>query len=414
METASATTLIAAADALARALRDGRPPPDDVPETIAWAALDAAGIGGGYRAAVVAAGGPRAVLASGALTAFASPRRRRQLLDGGAVAARLALLPPWLGVGFGIVADDIRLRRFVDHPACAFYSAGADVPDAGRPVIGIVGSREAGPALLARTGRLAARLAGAGAVVVSGGAVGVDQAAQQAARRAGGDVVVISGQSLSGRVGLPHDVVADPGLCWLTPYAPWSPGRPHGRFAQRNAFIAAMADVVVAVAGGPKSGTRHTIEAGLLFGRPVVGLAPCAAQPELASLAERLTESEAGVVVDDDTDLAGLLALRPVADGHTRWQHHGQLRLPLPPSSPSSSCSANAVPPALAASATCFHPATVDHALVRLLQARGPLSIDDAAAALAVSVRELLVDVAELELDGALRREGAVLAPARV
>jgi predicted Rossmann fold nucleotide-binding protein DprA/Smf involved in DNA uptake len=350
------------------------------------------------------------VLASGALTAFASPRRRRQLLDPQAVAARLSLLSPWLGVGIGIVADDVRLRRFADHPACAFFGAGADVPDPARPVVGIVGSREAGPALLERTARLAARWAQAGAVVVSGGAVGVDQAAQRAAREAGGEVVVISGQALSGRVGLPHDVVVDPGLCWLTPYAPWSPGRPKGRFAQRNAFIAAMADVVVAVAGGPKSGTRHTIEAGLLFGRPVVALAPCAAQPELASLAERLVVSEAGVVVDDDIDLAGLLALRPVKDGHTRWQHHGQLLLPW---SASSSSSPSGLAPSLSSSATCFAPADTDHALLRLLAARGPLSIDDAAAALAVSVRELLVDVAELELDGALRREGAVLSPAR-
>lgn len=47
--------------------------------------------------------------------------------------------------------------------------------------------------------------------------------------------------------------------------------------------------------------------------------------------------------------------------------------------------------------------------LVRLLCLRGALTIDDAAAALSTTVRELLVDVALLELDGALRREGALL-----
>jgi predicted Rossmann fold nucleotide-binding protein DprA/Smf involved in DNA uptake len=405
MEVRSAITA-ASCDALCRALGAGQPPPEDTPEALCWAALDAAGIGGGYRAAVVAAGGPLAVLRGGALSAFASPRRRRQLLDVDAVAARLALLSPWLHLGVQIVADADRLRRFADHPACAFYGAGAPLPDPARPVIAIVGSREAGPALLARTARLAARLAGAGAVVVSGGAIGVDQAAQQAARAVGGDVVVISGAALAGRLALPIEVLADPGLCWLTPYAPWSPGRPHGRFAQRNAFIAAMADVIVAVAGGPKSGTRHTIEAGLLFGRPVAGLGPCAAQPELGALAARLVESEAGVIVDDDVDLAGLLGLRPIVDGHTRWQHHGQLRLPL-------LSSTSSLPPAIAGSPTCLGARGADHALLRLLRARGPLSIDDAAAALAVGVRDLLVDVAELELDGALRRDGAVLSPAR-
>ena len=394
----------ASCDALRRALVDGLTGLDDTPEALCWAALDAAGIGGGYRAAVVAAGGPLAVLRGGALSAFVSPRRRRQQPDASAVAARLALLSPWLGVGVQIVADDHRLRRFRDHPACAFYGAGAPLPNPARPVIAIVGSREAGPRLLERTARLAGRLAAAGAVVVSGGALGVDQAAQQAARDASGDVVVISGAALTGRLALPSEVRADPGLCWLTPYAPWSPGRPHGRFAQRNAFIAAMADVVVAVAGGPKSGTRHTVEAGLLFGRPVVGLAPCRAQPELAALAVRLLESEAGVIVDDDVDLAGLLALRPVVDGHTRWQHHGQLSLPL---------SSMDVTLALSTNAACGDASSPDHVLLRLLRARGPLSVDDAAAALAIDVRDLLVDVAELEIDGALRRDGAMLSATR-
>ena len=47
--------------------------------------------------------------------------------------------------------------------------------------------------------------------------------------------------------------------------------------------------------------------------------------------------------------------------------------------------------------------------LVRLLFARGALTIDDAATALSTSVRELMIDIVELELDGALRREGALL-----
>ena len=110
-------------------------------------------------------------------------------------------------------------------------------------------------------------------MIVSGGAGGIDTAAQQGARSVDGDVVVISGRSLQGRAAVPDEVRSDPGLCWLTPYAPWSPpGAAKNRFAQRNAFIAAMADVVIAVCGGERSGTRHTIEAALRFGRPVVSL----------------------------------------------------------------------------------------------------------------------------------------------
>ena len=62
-----------------------------------------------------------------------------------------------------------------------------------------------------------------------------------------------------------------------------------------------------------------------------------------------------------------------------------------------------------------YDPASFDDApaVLRLLRARGSLSLDEAAAALGVSVRELLVDVSELELDGALCRDGAVVSLAR-
>ncbi len=399
------TERAAACDALCRTLAAGHPPEPHTSEALCFAALDAAGVGGTFRAAVLAAGGPRAVLQRGALTAFVSPRRRRQLPDGPTIALRLSLLSPWLAAGIRPVADERSVCRLADHPATLVYGAGASVPDAARPVIAIVGSREAGPALCATTAAAAARFAKQGAVVVSGGAMGIDTAAQQAARRAGGEVVVISGQALVGRVAVPTDVVVDPGLCWLTPYAPWSPGRPHGRFAQRNAFIAAMADVVVAVAGGPTSGTRHTIEAALSYGRPVVSFSPSSAQPELAFLARRLADSGAGTIVPDDVDLAALLATPPVADGLRRWHEHGQLSLPLAVSSSSSTFDQTG---ALGCESRASEPA-----VLRLLRARGPLSLDEAASALGVSVRELLVDVAELELDGALHRDGAVVSVAR-
>jgi DNA processing protein len=290
------------------------------------------------------------------------------------------------------------LTRFADHPACAFYGFGADVPDPRRPVVAIVGSREAGPALLERTASLARRLAKAGAVVVSGGASGIDAAAHHGAADANGDVVIISGRPIAGRVEVPIDVRHDARLCWLTPYGPWSSGVPHGRFAQRNAFIAAMADVTIAVCGGPRAGTRHTVDAALLFRRPVVTLAPCSSQPDLASIATRLVATGAGDVVDDDITLDALL-LRSVSEGaHANWVNDAQPGLPFPPGGSSS-----------LSSSSSLAPDTLAHPLLRLLGARGALTIDDAAAALQSSVRELMVEVALLELDGALRRDGAVL-----
>ena len=393
--------LAAQATALAAALDAGVDLGDvGISDDVAWVALDAAGLGGGFREAVMAAGGPVAVLRQGQVAAFSSPRRRRRVLPRDAIAARLRLLLPWFDIGARVVADQRRLTRFADHPACAFYGFGADVPDPRRPVVAIVGSREAGPALLERTASLARRLAKAGAVVVSGGASGIDAAAHHGAADANGDVVIISGRPIAGRVEVPIDVRHDARLCWLTPYGPWSSGVPHGRFAQRNAFIAAMADVTIAVCGGPRSGTRHTVDAALLFRRPVVTLAPCSSQPELASIATRLVATGAGDVVDDDITLDALLQ-RSVSEGaHANWVNDAQPGLPFPPGGSSSLSSS---------SSSSLAPDTLAHPLLRLLGARGALTIDDAAAALQSSVRELMVEVALLELDGALRRDGAVL-----
>jgi len=399
------STDAAAAAALAAALDAGADLGALSPgsDAIAWVALDAAGLGGGFREAVIAAGGPLAVLRQGAVAAFSSPRRRRRVLQSDAIAARLRLLIPWFEAGARIVADSHRLRRFVDHPACAFYAFGVDVPDPARPVVAIVGSREAGPALLQRTAALAHRLAKAGAVVVSGGAAGIDSAAHHGAAEADGDVVIISGRPIAGRVEVPIDVRNDARLCWLTPYGPWSSGVPHGRFAQRNSFIAAMADVTVAVCGGTRSGTRHTVDAALLFGRPVVTLDPCPNQPELAAIAARLLATGAGDVIDDDVSLDALLQRRAPEGAHARWVNAAQPGLPFPATT---TWGAGASP---SWSPGAIDEATLAHPLVRLLGARGALTIDDAAAALQSSVRDILVDVAVLELDGALRREGAVL-----
>ena len=400
---ASAATHVLAREVLAlrAALEQGLPV--QASEGLAWAALDAAGLAGGFREAVRAAGGPLAVLQRRAVAAFSTPRQRTRVLNPEAIAVRLEMLVPWVEQGVEFVADDVRLARFAAHPVCTFYGFGRSLPAPERPVVAVVGSRTAGPRYLSRAAALSASLSKQGAVIVSGGAGGIDTAAQQGARSVDGDVVVISGRSLQGRAAVPDEVRSDPGLCWLTPYAPWSPpGAAKNRFAQRNAFIAAMADVVIAVCGGERSGTRHTIEAALRFGRPVVSLDVDVDDAALGAIAERLVATQTGTIVADDVSLSTLLELGGgvVAGALVDWQTGpGQQLLPLQSLSsfPSSSARSTLVIDDEAAP------------LVRLLFARGALTIDDAATALSTSVRELMIDIVELELDGALRREGAVL-----
>ena len=378
--------------------------PIDTPEALAWVALDAAGLAGGFREAVRAAGGPVAVLQRRAIAAFATPRQRTRVLNPEGIAIRLEQLVPWLDAGVGVVATQEQLARFVDHPVCAFFHFGAPLPDPSRPVVALVGSRQAGPLTMARTATLAASLSRQGAVIVSGGAAGIDTAAQQGARSVGGDVVVITGKNLHGRAVVPDDVLADPGLCWLSPYAPWAaPGAVKSRFAQRNAYIAAMADVVIAVCGGTASGTRHTIEAALRFGRPIASLKPDGANPELDAIAQRLVDTDTGVLIDADVDLSTLQGLRRgvVPGAAAAW-----MRGPDQPLLPMS-LSAVREPVPRAVDGPGAH--DDDAPLLRLLWTRGSVTIDDAATALSTSVRELLVDVATLELDGVLRREGALI-----
>ena len=389
--------------------------PVDAPEALCWAALDAAGVQGSYRDAVIAAGGPARVLELRAIAAFTSPRRRTRLLNIDDVAQRLGLLLPWLGRGLELVADGETVRRFGDHPALAFYGFGKglhEIPAFHAPrgrqpqnrtppkTVAIVGSRQAGPSWMARTAVLAERLAKAGVTVVSGGAIGIDTAAQLGARGAGGDVVVVCGRPLTGKAEAPAMVREDPGLCWLSPYGPWQGHVRSGLFAQRNSFIAAAADVVIAVCGGTRSGTRYTIEAGLRMGRPVVGLAPRDSGCPLGAIAERLSQTGAGIVVDDGVPIERLWELSAPEGASAAWTRGAEQGV-LPLSSTHASGASRPASP----------PAQSDEGLPlqRLLAARGSLTIDAAAACLQVSVRELLADVAMLELDGAVRREGAVL-----
>jgi predicted Rossmann fold nucleotide-binding protein DprA/Smf involved in DNA uptake len=382
------------------ALRTGRGL-DGVDEALAWAALDAAGVQGGWRAAVEQAGGPRVVLARGALSSFVSPTRRTRVLAASDIAARMEGLRPWLAAGGRVVADE-ELRRFAQHPVCCMYGFGdgrVPAPFAHAPrgafepaVVAIVGSRQASPSWCERARRVAVACARAGHVVVTGGAPGIDRAAQDGARAQGGGVIVVQGTTARP----PVSVAIDAGLCWLTPYGPWRAGARH-LFAERNAWIAACADVVVVVCGAERSGTRHTVDAAVRLGRPVATLAAAADDP-LGVIPRRVAGHGALVLNDAAVDVDTLLGahrLSPPPAGS--WEQSGDALATDP-------LAEGAYDHGGSDAVLCS-----SSSLVRLLAQGGPLLIDDAAARLCVPVRELLADVAMLELSSVVVREGALL-----
>lgn len=144
----------------------------------------------------------------------------------------------------------------------------------GRPVVAIVGSRVASEAGTQFASRLAADLAAAGAVVVSGLARGIDAAAHEGALAAGGMTIGVAGcgvdvpypaahRDLYGRVADSGAIVSEywPG----TRPAPW-------RFPARNRIVAGLADAVVVVEATARSGALITADFALEYGRPVLAV----------------------------------------------------------------------------------------------------------------------------------------------
>ena len=120
--------------------------------------------------------------------------------------------------------------------------------------VAVVGPGVASPEEEAWAEELGGRLAAAGAMVVCGGSTGVMEAVARGCEAGGGTCIGILPGS-DRREGNPHLTFS----------------LPTGMGELRNALIARVADVVVAVGG--EFGTLSEIAFALKIGRPVVGLA---------------------------------------------------------------------------------------------------------------------------------------------
>lgn len=221
-----------------------------------------------------------------------------------------------------LARDDTRfpapLRAIHDPPPGLFLRGEADVDVLSRRAVAIVGARSCSP-YGAQVARLLGReLAGAGLVVVSGLARGVDGEAHRGALDAGGPTVAVLGcgvdrdypaahAELARRIGRSGLVVSEyaPGV----EPAPW-------RFPARNRIIAGLAAATVVVEARERSGALITADFALEEGREVLACpgeitsALSAGTNDLLRLgATPLTK------VDDVLELFGLAASgRPPAD----------------------------------------------------------------------------------------------------
>lgn len=138
--------------------------------------------------------------------------------------------------------------------------------------VAIVGARRADASGLQIARRIATEAARRNIPVISGGAFGVDAAAHEGALAAGGPTVVVLGSGLDHPAPTTHlplfERVLESGGAVVSPF-PCHQRAARWTFPRRNPWIAALADVVIIVQAGEKSGTLHTARAALEQGRTV-------------------------------------------------------------------------------------------------------------------------------------------------
>lgn len=209
-----------------------------------------------------------------------------------------------------------------------------------RPSIGIVGTRRPSSHGTAAARRIAFNVARAGWCVVSGLALGIDEAAHVAAVEAGGETIAVlpSPAPLGLRYGARRlaEQIQQVGLLLSdrpvgTPPAAWS-------FAARNHLLAALCDGLIVVEAPEGSGALITAESAAGFGIPVaVVSAPYGTETaegglrwlqRSQELSLRLTEERSPVLICGDSDLSAWLAVCALSLQHHRTGFHGGLKQP--------------------------------------------------------------------------------------
>jgi len=171
-----------------------------------------------------------------------------------------------------MLAYPAKLRE-AKHPVEALYAQGQPDLLAGR-CAAIVGTRRPSPEGAALAARIARHLAQAGFVVLSGLAEGIDTLAHCAAIEAGGATAAVLGTPLTTvypreNIGLQRRLARDYLLVSQVPmvrYGRRSVAQNGQFFRDRDATLAALAEVVVIVEAGDRSGAlicaRHALDQG--------------------------------------------------------------------------------------------------------------------------------------------------------
>ncbi len=248
------------------------------------------------------------------------------------------------------------------------------------PRVAIVGSRRPSPYGEAVAEQLAAELARAGVVIVSGLALGCDAAAHRGALVGGGVTVAVMGTGVdivypAAHARLAEEILAAGGA--LVSQFPNGSSPRRQNFPARNHTMAALSDVVVVVEAVQGSGALITAEAALELHKEVMAVPGSIFSP-LSVGTHGLIRDGAGLVQNARDVLAALGVGREVLDDPLGPP--GRLGFGLPPER--------------------------DGILIHLSDVLA-VSAADLARKLHLPVAEVLGRLTSLELDGAVRRQEA-------
>jgi DNA processing protein len=201
--------------------------------------------------------------------------------------------------------------RAIPDPPLALYTTG-NLARLREPAVAIVGARQATPRAQRWTEATAQALAGAGVVVISGLAFGIDAAAHRGALPR---TVAVLGSGL--RVCAPRanlglfKRILDAGGCAVSEYSLLSQPRKY-HFPERNRIISGLSRVVVVAEAGPRSGSLISARLALEQGRDVLAVPGPVGLPGSVGC-HRLIKQGAGLAEDVD-DVLQALGLPPRPD----------------------------------------------------------------------------------------------------
>lgn len=193
-----------------------------------------------------------------------------------------------------------RLKELYDKPFILYYKG--KIPDDSAPSVSIIGSRrcsEYGRYIAGELGRI---LGEAGASIISGLALGIDSEAHKGCVLAGGRTYGVLAGSVekcypASNYNLYMDILKNGGI--ISEFPPGTPTVP-GLFPVRNRIVSGLADLVIVVEAGVKSGSLITVAHALEQNRTVYAV-PGRIGDKFSEGCNRLIEEGAGIVTSFDT-----------------------------------------------------------------------------------------------------------------